>query len=422
MRVLMFGWEFPPYISGGLGTACYGLTKGLMEHGAEVLFVVPRLFGGEESGEMRMIGASEAGLSEEFSRFIERGKIQLLQVNTALFPYATEETYATGIQNSYIAEQRRPHTAMGEGITGLYGNGLMDEVYRYASLAPHIAEQHSFDLVHSHDWLTFPAGMAASAHSGKPLVVHLHATEFDRSGNYPNEKVKFIEEKGMKAADRIIAVSEYTKNLAIKQYHISENKIDVVHNGVMQGFAGQMEKSKKPFPVVVFLGRVTFQKGPEYFLHAAAKVLRKNPDVRFVVAGHGDKLLSMITLAAQLKISSRVSFTGFIQGDDIGELFGSSHVYVMPSVSEPFGISALEAARAGVPVIISRQTGVAEVLNSALKMDFWDTDGMADAIMALLKHHSLSRWMSRNGLQQARLQTWNKAASRVLRTYSKLLS
>jgi glycosyltransferase involved in cell wall biosynthesis len=276
--------------------------------------------------------------------------------------------------------------------------------------------------VHSHDWLTFPAGMAASAHSGKPLVVHLHATEFDRSGNHPNEKVKFIEEIGMKAADRIIAVSEYTKNLAIKQYHISENKIDVVHNGVMQGFAGQMEKSKKPFPVVVFLGRVTFQKGPEYFLHAAAKVLRKNPDVRFVVAGHGDKLLSMITLAAQLKISSRVSFTGFIQGDDIGELFGSSDVYVMPSVSEPFGISALEAARAGVPVIISRQTGVAEVLNSALKMDFWDTDGMADAIMALLKHHSLSRWMSRNGLQQARLQTWNKAASRVLRTYSKLLS
>jgi glycosyltransferase involved in cell wall biosynthesis len=422
MRVLMCGWEFPPYISGGLGTACYGLTKGLMEHGAEVLFVVPRLFGGEESGAMRMIGSSEAGLPEEFSRFIERGKMQLLQVNTALFPYATEETYAAGFQNSHIAEQRISQAAMGAELTGLYGNGLMDEVYRYASLAPHIAAQHSFDLVHAHDWLTFPAGMAAAAFSGKPFLAHVHATEYDRSGDNPNEQVKQIEKTGMESADRVITVSEYTKKIAIKQYQISEKKVDVIHNGVLPGLPRSMSVHEKNFPVVVFLGRVTFQKGPEYFLHAAAKVLRKNPDVRFVLAGHGDKLMQMITLAAQLKITSRVSFTGFIQGDDIGQLFGSSNVYVMPSVSEPFGISALEAARAGVPVIISRQSGVAEVLNSALKMDFWDTDGMADAIMALLKHHSLSRLMSRNGFNQSRLQTWNKAASRVLTTYSKLLS
>lgn len=417
----MFGWEFPPHISGGLGTACYGLTKGLMEHGAEILFVLPRLIGGEDAGNMRMISADEARLPEEFSRFIMHGKMQLLQVNTSLFPYASEETYMPGFQNSCYVDQQRQYTAMGAGLTGLYGRGLMDEVYRYATLAPEIASKHYFDVVHAHDWLTFPAGMAASAYSGKPLVAHLHATEYDRSGDHPNEKVKQIEEMGMHSADRVIAVSEYTKNLAIKQYHIAENKVDVVHNGVLPGIAGPVEKAKKPFPVVVFLGRITFQKGPEYFLLAAAKVLRKNPDVRFVLAGHGDKLLSMIVLAAQLKISSRVSFTGFIQGEDIGELFCASDVYVMPSVSEPFGISALEAARAGVPVIISRQTGVAEVLNSALKMDFWDTDGMADAIMALLKHHSLSRWMSRNGLQQSRLQTWNKAASRVLKTYSKLL-
>jgi glycosyltransferase involved in cell wall biosynthesis len=422
MRVLMFGWEFPPYISGGLGTACYGLTKGLMEHGAEVLFVLPRLFGGEDAGTMRMIGAAEAELPEEFSRFMEQGKMQLLQVNTALFPYATDKSYLSGDGAMGYDATFQSKTAMGGGLTGMYGSRLMDEVFRYASLAPDIAARHSFDLIHAHDWLTYPAGMAASSYAGKPMIAHVHATEYDRSGDFPNERVMQIEKMGMQAAERVIAVSEYTKKIAIKQYHIDEKKVDVVHNGVLPGSEKPEVRVDKTFPVVVFLGRVTFQKGPEYFLYAAAKVLRNNPDVRFVVAGHGDKLLSMITLAARLKISSRVSFTGFINSDDIGQLFGDSDVYVMPSVSEPFGISALEAARAGVPVIISRQTGVAEVLRSALKTDFWDVDRMSDAIIALLQHNSLRRWMSRNGRQQARMQTWNKAASRVLTTYSKLLS
>jgi glycosyltransferase involved in cell wall biosynthesis len=296
----------------------------------------------------------------------------------------------------------------------------MDEVYRYAALAPEIAVKQAFDVVHAHDWLTFPAGMAASASTGKPLVVHVHATEFDRSGDNPNEKVKQIEKAGMDAADRIIVVSDYTKKIAIKQYHIAEKKLDVVHNGVLPSAAYIPTIRQKAFPVVVFLGRVTFQKGPEYFLHTAARVLRHNPDVRFVLAGHGDKLLSMITLAAQLRISSRVSFTGFIQGDEIARLFSHADVYMMPSVSEPFGISALEAAGAGVPVVISRQTGVAEVLNSALTADFWDTESMADAILALIKHNPLSRCMRKNGQRQARMQTWNKAASRVLKTYSQL--
>lgn len=422
MRVLMFGWEFPPYISGGLGTACYGLSKGLIEHGAEILFVLPRLFGGEDAGTMRMIGAAEAELPEEFSRFMEQGKMQLLQVNTALFPYATEKSYLADSVNMDDEVASASKRTMDGGITGLYGTRLMDEVFRYASLAPDIAARYRFDLIHAHDWLTYPAGMAASSYAGKPMVAHLHATEYDRSGEFPDERVMEIEKMGMEAADRVIAVSEYTKKIAIKQYQIDEKKVDVVHNGVLPGFERKEVKSNKTFPVVVFLGRVTFQKGPEYFLYTAAKVLRSNPDVRFVIAGHGDKLRSMITLAARLKISSRVSFTGFIQGAEIGQLFGDSHVYVMPSVSEPFGISALEAAQAGVPVIISRQTGVAEVLKSALKTDFWDVDGMSDAIIALLQHHSLRRWMSRNGRQQAQLQTWNKAASRVLTTYSKLIS
>ncbi|NBP05551.1 MAG: glycosyltransferase family 1 protein [Bacteroidetes bacterium] len=420
MRVLMFGWEFPPHISGGLGTACYGLTKGLMEHGAEILFVLPRLFGGENAGKMHLLGAAEAQLPEEFTRFIERGSMKLLQVNTAILPYATEETYIQGFQDAYTETQKNGHSTVVHGLTGLYGSGLMEEVYRYASMAPDIAKMHKFDVVHAHDWLTFPAGMAASAFAGKPFVAHIHATEYDRSGDNPNREVKKIEKLGMETADRVIAVSEYTKKTAIKQYHIAENKVDVVHNGVLPAADNSVMQGKKHFPVVVFLGRVTFQKGPEYFLQAAAKVLRKNPDVRFVLAGHGDKLLQMITLAAQLRLSSRVSFTGFIQGEDISRLFGHADVYVMPSVSEPFGISALEAARAGVPVIISRQTGVAEVLNSAMKTEFWDTEAMADAILALLNHSTLNRWMSRNGQQQARLQTWNKAASRVLKTYSQL--
>lgn len=416
----MFGWEFPPHISGGLGTACYGLTKGLMEHGAEILFVLPRLFGGEDAGAMRMIGADEAQLPEEFSRYMNLGKMQLLQVNASLFPYATETSYQSVIYHTSHDDQKEPHQAMGSAMTGLYGGRLMDEVFRYASLAPDIAAGHSFDVVHAHDWLTFPAGMAASACSAKPLVAHIHATEFDRSGDNPNREVKRIEKMGMESADRVIAVSEYTKNIAINQYHIDDNKIDVVHNGVLPSSPQSFTPPKKKLPVVVFLGRVTFQKGPEYYLHTAAKVLRHNPDVRFVLAGHGDKLLPMITLAAQLRISSRVSFTGFIQGEDVARLLGQADVYVMPSVSEPFGISALEAARAGVPVIISSQTGVAEVLQSALTKDFWDTDGMADAIIALLTHKTLKSWLGKNGQRQACLQTWNKAAFRVLKTYSYL--
>jgi glycosyltransferase involved in cell wall biosynthesis len=391
-----------------------------MEHGAEVLFVLPRLFGGEMSESIRMISATDAQLPEEFSRYINNGKMQLLQVNTSLFPYANEASYIAGLQSSYHEEQQQNYTSGNRGFSGLYGNNLMDEVYRYAALAPEIAAKQAFDVVHAHDWLTFPAGMAASASTGKPLVVHVHATEFDRSGDNPNEKVKQIEKAGMDAADRIIVVSDYTKKIAIKQYHIAEKKLDVVHNGVLPSAAYIPTIRQKAFPVVVFLGRVTFQKGPEYFLHTAARVLRHNPDVRFVLAGHGDKLLSMITLAAQLRISSRVSFTGFIQGDEIARLFSHADVYMMPSVSEPFGISALEAAGAGVPVVISRQTGVAEVLNSALTADFWDTESMADAILALIKHNPLSCCMRKNGQRQARMQTWNKAASRVLKTYSQL--
>ncbi len=416
----MFGWEFPPHISGGLGTACYGLTRGLMEQGADVLFVVPRLFGDEDTNHFRLLSASEIGGGATIQQEISEGKLQVLQVNSGLRPYTAPSSYVVEQQSlTTNAQFKTEPNGQSAGLSGIYGQGLMEEVFKYAALAPEIASRYKFDLVHAHDWLTFPAGMAAASFAGKPLVVHVHATEFDRSGIQVDERVFEIEKKGMENANRVIAVSEYTKKIAIKQYGIPESKIDVVHNGVLPQQKKQgLNREEKHFPLVTFLGRVTFQKGPDYFLEAAYRVLKVNPAVRFVVAGHGDMMLPMIEKAAGLKIASRISFTGFIQEQEITQLFGKSDAYVMPSVSEPFGISALEAARAGVPAVISKQSGVAEVLTHALLVDFWDSDALADAILALLKHPRLSGTLAAKGQNQARRQTWSKAAGKVLQSYA----
>ena len=397
MRILMFGWEFPPHISGGLGTACFGLTSGLLHYNEEVLFVVPRLFGNEDKSKFRFISASDVRLDFSESHSSELIKqIDYIEVSSALVPYLSPEEYSSTSVVSIVTKTDSipvpPISSSNFKFTGAYGKDLMKEVAQYALVASQIAKENQFDIIHAHDWLTYPAGIVARQVSGKPLVIHVHATEFDRSGVNINQAVFDIEQKGMQEADVIIAVSAFTKKIIADKYGIREEKIKVVHNGVIPSAKEYRKQSLSvdKNQVVTFLGRITFQKGPDYFVNAAKKVLKRFPDTHFVMAGSGDMLNGIIRRVAELRLSSRFHFTGFLKGGDIDQIYERSDVYVMPSVSEPFGISTLEAVRSGVPVVISRQSGVSEVLKNALKVNFWDVDALADAICGLLKYKTLS--------------------------------
>lgn len=426
MNVLMFGWEFPPHISGGLGTACYGLTRALGNRGVNVIFVVPRMFGNEENNFFHLVDASDIAIDigSEATR-ITWDNLTVVRVASSLAPYVSPEQYLDHLrrdQSSAMSDSGSPF-ATRFALSGQYGSDLMTEVARYALVASTLASNSAFDVIHAHDWLTFPAGIAAKRVSGKPLVVHVHATEYDRSGEAINHDVYAVEKAGLDAADRIIAVSRYTKHILMERYGIDGGKITVVHNGVAPHNATwhKSEMHKPANPIVTYLGRITFQKGPEYFVEAARKVLLHCPDVHFVMAGNGDMLTKMITLVAEHDMGTRFHFTGFLEGGEVDGMYAMSDVYVMPSVSEPFGISPLEAMQADVPVIISTQSGVSEVLHSAIKLDFWDTDAMADAICALLEHGPLSRALGRSGSEEVRALSWDRAAESVQQVYSSLM-
>jgi glycosyltransferase involved in cell wall biosynthesis len=300
-----------------------------------------------------------------------------------------------------------------------YSGDLVGDAERYARLVVALARNERFDVIHAHDWLTFPAGLAMARVSGKPLVVHVHSTEFDRSGDHVHQPVYDIERRGMHGAQRVIAVSMLTKSLCISRYGVRAGKVDVVYNGIDR-------ESEQPRPgmqiasadkIVLFLGRITMQKGPEYFIGAAKRVLEKYEDVKFVVAGSGDMATRMIELAAHMGIGHKVLFTGFLRGRDVDRIFRMADCYVMPSVSEPFGIAPLEAIDAGVPVIISKQSGVSEVLTHVLKVDFWDTDEMANKIVAVLRHPPLSATLRHHGSFELRRLTWEGAAQKCVESY-----
>ena len=297
----------------------------------------------------------------------------------------------------------------------------MEEVSRYALVASSIAGENEFDVIHAHDWLTYPAGLAAKRISGKPLVVHVHATEFDRSGENVNQPVYDIERQGMTEADLVITVSNLTRQIVIDRYGIPAEKVITVHNAVEPVDRPELDGVTKHVKekVVTFLGRVTYQKGPDYFVEAANKVLKRDSNVRFVMAGSGDLLNKMIRRVAQLKISTKFHFTGFLAGPEVDTMFAMSDVYVMPSVSEPFGISPLEAMRSNVPVVISKQSGVAEVLQHALKVDFWDVDALADAIYGILHYDGLRKMFVRYGKTEVDNLIWENAAQNILEVYNK---
>lgn len=393
----MFGWEFPPFNSGGLGTACLGLTRALSRKGHEVTFVLPRRLD-LHVDYMDMVFADEP-------------RLKVTAVNSLLAGYVTDSRYRVLMD------------ALPPELARLYGQDLYEETGRYAEKAKELARMIDHDVIHAHDWLSFPAGMAAAATSGRPLVAHVHATEFDRTANgNVNRFVYDIERAGMHAAKRVVTVSNYTKGTVVRHYGVTNGKVAVVHNGVDPRDTTLFPKSKLSdhYRVVLFLGRLTVQKGPDWFLRTAKLVLERDKDVLFVVAGAGDMERQVIQEAAALGIAENVIFTGFRRGNDVDRLYQMADLYVLPSVSEPFGITALEAVQQGTPVIVSAQSGVKEVLSDALQVDFWDTHRTADMILDTLSRREAGRELAARQALSLPHVTWDAAADKLGRIYADL--
>jgi glycogen(starch) synthase len=421
IKTLMLGWEFPPFISGGLGTACYGLTKAMDRLGMQVTFVLPRMKPVRFVGGAAIAGGSERSLEPLQQEF---ANIRFRPVSSNLAPYgrfcspAQTARQVTAAVEAELSEEP-------SGGPAPYGPNICEEVQRYALRVAKVAQSEEFDIIHAHDWMTFPAGIAVAAHSRKPLVVQVHSTEFDRSGAHVNQYVYDIERQGMHAATKVIAVSNYTRNIVVNRYAVPAEKVEVVYNGIESSDfteapplqAGPPKRDK----VVLFLGRITMQKGPEYFLYAAKRVLEKEKNVKFIMAGDGDRLCGAIELAAWLGIGHRVFFTRFLRGAEVDKAYRMADLYVMPSVSEPFGLAPLEALRNNVPVLISKQSGIAETLQNALKADFWDIDEMANQIVAVLRHPPLQETLRVNGHKEVLKFRWEDSATRVNDIYHRVL-
>lgn len=377
MKALMFGWEFPPHILGGLGTASYGLTRGMAQQSdLEIAFVMPKPWGDEDQSFLRIIGANSIPVPG-------RGCIE---------------------------------------FSGRYPDNLVEEIGNYEAVAREIAWREDFDIIHSHDWLTYPAGIAAKEIKHKPLVIHVHATDFDRSRGNVNPTVYAIERRGMDAADHIMCVSNLTRQTVIEKYGQNPAKVSTVHNAVEPlEHPEEFVKHERKDKLVTFLGRITMQKGPEYFVEAAAKVLSRTKGVRFVMAGSGDKMAEMIDLVAKRGIADKFHFPGFMRGKQVQEILADSDVYIMPSVSEPFGISPLEAMQVGCPSIISHQSGCAEILTHAIKTDYWDIDAMADAIYAIVEYPAMYKSLSQLGRDEVNNIKWADAGLKVRAIYDKVI-
>ena len=417
MKALMFGWEFPPHILGGLGTASYGLTKGMYNNGdMDITFVIPKPWGDEEKGFAKIVGANctpVAWRDVNWDYVSNRiGKVMDPQLYFDLRDHIYADFNYMRLNDLGCIE-----------FSGRYPDNLVEEINNYSIVAGVIARTVPCDIIHSHDWLTYPAGIHAKNVTGKPLVIHVHATDFDRSRGNVNPTVFAIEKDGMNNADHIITVSDLTRRTVIEKYGIDPAKVTTVHNAVipLNDELLNLPRTDTKDKVITFLGRITMQKGPEYFVEAAAKVLQKKKNVRFVMAGGGDMEQAMIKLAAKRNIADRFHFTGFLRGKEVYQMFRDSDVYVMPSVSEPFGISPLEAMEMGVPSIISKQSGCAEILDNVIKTDYWDIDAMADAMYALTTYPALHTELKERGIEEIHGITWEKAGKKVIDIYKKVI-
>lgn len=420
MRVLMFGWEFPPLVSGGLGTACHGITRALVRLGHQVIFVMPHGEGDVAFPGLTIVSASAVlgalAAARPFPSPVDDAP-DLLPARLVLHPYLTVRPPKDGVP----AFRKWPADSILAGSGG-YGADLFTEVGRYGEAGRIVAARTSFDVIHGHDWMAVPACLAARRVSGRLFVLHVHSLEYDRSGAGVNSEICAVERRGLEAADRVIAVSNYTKEMIVRHYGIAREKIAVVHNAVTAAEgrkayrvpAGNGEKR------VLFLGRITFQKGPEYFVEAAARVLKEMPETTFIMAGSGDMMPEMVEKVAELKIGKRFHFAGFLQGRQVEEAFARADLYVMPSVSEPFGLTPLEAMMYDVPVIVSRQSGVAEVLKHAVKVDFWDVAALAEKMIAILKYPPLAAEVVARGREELQGLSWEAAARKIVAVYKSL--
>ena len=397
----MFGWEFPPHILGGLGTASYGLTKGMYDNGdMDITFVIPKPWGDEERSFARIVGANcvpVAWRDVSYDYVQSRiGNVMDPQLYFDLRDHIYADFNYMGTNDLGCIE-----------FSGRYPDNLLEEINNYSIMAGVIARTVDFDVIHSHDWLTYPAGIHAKQVTGKPLVIHVHATDFDRSRGNVNPTVFAIEKDGMNNADHIITVSNLTRQTVIEKYGINPDKVTTVHNAVE--------------PLSEEIRSIKMQKGPEYFVEAASRVLAKTHNVRFVMAGSGDMMEKMIRLAADRDIADRFHFTGFLKGRQVYEMLAASDVYIMPSVSEPFGISPLEAMQMGVPSIISKQSGCAEILENVIKVDYWDINALADSIYAIIKYPALYNHLRDKGLAEIDTIQWKKAGAKVIDIYHKVI-
>ncbi|MEI6532301.1 MAG: glycosyltransferase family 4 protein [Candidatus Roizmanbacteria bacterium] len=399
IKLLMFGWEFPPFNSGGLGTACFGLSRALLKQDVNLTFVLPR-----------QIDVSHDDLKFVFA---DSKTVNIRTVDTILKPYLNSSTY------------RDQRVQMKNAI---YGKSLMDEVMRYATQAGEIAKEEHHNVIHAHDWLAFEAGVVAKKVSGMPLVTHVHATEFDRSSNgNVNQDIYNIERRGMEYSDKIIAVSNFTKNIITREYGIPEGKVVVVHNAIdpedyTKYYSEDVIRLKRFFgKIVLFAGRLTLQKGPDYFMRAARKVLEYLPDISFIIAGSGDMEKQVVDMAVHYGISHKIFFTGFLRGAELQKIYQAADLYVMPSVSEPFGITTLESIINNTPALVSRQSGVSEILTHALKVDFWDVDEMANKIISVLSYSSLQSTLREHSKGEVGKTGWHISARKCIDIYKLLV-
>lgn len=429
-RILMLGWEYPPHIAGGLGMACEGLTKGLSRLGVEILFVVPRLMGGEDAPHMQLADPF-TGLQELDEVVESSSKVERIGVPAFLKAYWSEDEFS-----KYANTLEKFQSSLDEFVTrGIlqrsrrsarttskvhYGSNIFEEIARYTEDVVLRLANENFDIIHAHDWMTYPAGVALAKISGKPLIVHLHSAEYDRSGSNVNPQIHSIEKMGLESANAVIAVSHYTKSIINREYNVPEERIFVVHNGIYpkQLVHHYRKKQNWAAKVVLFLGRITFQKGPEYFVKAAEKVIQHTPDVIFVMAGTGDMLPSVINMVHEAGLDKHFHFPGFLKEKEVEEIFSAADLYVMPSVSEPFGLSALESINFDTPALISKQSGVAEVLDNALKFDFWDVNRLADLIINGLQHEELRSELIVKAKEELKNLRWDASALKTKDIYN----
>ena len=428
----MLGWEFPPIFSGGLGVATYGMVKALREK-ARIKLIIPANDASIKLDRVDIVGFNNITSEElklEHRKFSLSGLIEHVEkIPVSISPY---HHVNQDIAIKYRKEKKtilKPEIRKQRAIKKIqsffagkevYGPNILRKVHLFAELADQVSLHNDFDLIHAHDWVTYPAGIKIKKRTGKPLILHVHALETDRAGSHVRNEIYWLEKSALSQADKIFAVSRFTKDQIIEHYNIPAEKIAVVHNGIDARMI-ERKPHKLKEKIVVFLGRITHQKGPQFLLETAAKVVKIYPDVKFVVAGMGDQFSKLLDTTAFRKLGRKFIFAGFLSKEKVDELLTMADVYFMPSVSEPFGLTALEAAQHFVPGVLSKQSGAGEVITASLQADYWDTDKHANYIYALLKYDKLHRELADKANTQISALTWEHAAEKISEYYTEVL-